>query len=181
MSELWLDDYQTPHWFAIYTKPRSEKKLALILEKKGYQSYIPLIPGKNPRGRIITSIPLVPSYVFMNSRMDSEIWYEIVNNNLVIKFVGRKNMPEPIPNHEIDSIKLLIQRTQEPQKIQLEALRLEGVLVRILEGPFQGIIGRVVTVKPNRKKLIISVENISASISVEVDASNIERMEAYHE
>lgn len=181
MTDLRLHEYQTLHWFAIYTKPRCEKKVGVVLEKKGYSTYIPLIPRKNPKSRIITSIPLIPSYIFMNTQMNSDIWYDIVNHNLVVKFVGQKNMPEPIPNHEIDSIRLLINRALEPEKIQFEELQLDGTLVRITEGPFQGIVGRVITIKSNRKKLVINIENISASISVEVDSTIIERLEDYHE
>ena len=32
-----------PHWFAVYTSPRTEQKVAERLEKEGYEVYLPLV------------------------------------------------------------------------------------------------------------------------------------------
>ncbi|MFN5931691.1 MAG: transcription termination/antitermination NusG family protein, partial [Sphingobacteriales bacterium] len=55
------------HWYAIYTRPRWEKKVNELLEKKGIQTYCPLNRVKrrwSDRTKIIYQ-PLIPSYVFV--------------------------------------------------------------------------------------------------------------------
>ena len=54
-------------WFAIYTRPRWEKKVNLLLQEKGVESYCPLNKVKrkwSDRVKIIEE-PLFKSYVFV--------------------------------------------------------------------------------------------------------------------
>jgi len=55
-------------WMAVYTKPRSEKKVAERLEKAGIEVYCPLqtvIKQWSDRKKKI-KIPVFPSYVFVH-------------------------------------------------------------------------------------------------------------------
>ena len=57
----------TLNWYAVYTKPRAEKKLKEALEKKSIQNFLPLITEKkkwSDRQKLI-SVPLFASYVFV--------------------------------------------------------------------------------------------------------------------
>ena len=55
------------YWGFVYTRPRTEKKLAQRLIDMGIRSYLPLMKKmrKHNRGKVITMIPMFTSYVFL--------------------------------------------------------------------------------------------------------------------
>ena len=56
------------NWYAVYTKPRWEKKVAGLLERKGIESYCPLNKVQrqwSDRKKIVME-PLFQSYVFVH-------------------------------------------------------------------------------------------------------------------
>ena len=57
-----------PNWYAVYTKPRSEKKLADRLNEHGIEAYLPLrktLKQWSDRKKMVEE-PLITSYVFVN-------------------------------------------------------------------------------------------------------------------
>jgi transcription antitermination factor NusG len=61
-------------WLAIYTRPRWEKKVNLLLQEKGVESYCPLNKVKrkwSDRVKIIEE-PLFKSYVFVKVSDDEK-------------------------------------------------------------------------------------------------------------
>ena len=55
------------HWFAVYTKPRWEKKVSGILDDNGIENYCPLnkvVKQWSDRKKVILE-PLFKSYVFV--------------------------------------------------------------------------------------------------------------------
>ncbi len=56
------------HWYAVYTKPRSEKKLAERLSDQGIEAYLPMrktLKQWSDRKKMVSE-PLISSYVFVN-------------------------------------------------------------------------------------------------------------------
>ncbi|HBN04651.1 MAG TPA: antitermination protein NusG, partial [Bacteroidales bacterium] len=94
-------------WFALYVQPRKEKVVEKELLKIGYEVYLPLkqeLRQWKDRKKLI-EVPLIPSYVFMNIN-EREMW-DIVRINGCVKFIWFNGKPCPIPDSQIDSIKLL--------------------------------------------------------------------------
>jgi transcription antitermination factor NusG len=59
----------TPKWYAVYTRPRWEKKVAALLLHKGIESYCPLNKVRrrwSDRTKTIEE-PLFKSYVFVKT------------------------------------------------------------------------------------------------------------------
>ncbi|MGH2648734.1 MAG: UpxY family transcription antiterminator, partial [Ginsengibacter sp.] len=56
------------NWYAVYTKPQWEKKVASILKRKKFKSYCPLIAKPGTRKNVLQ--PLFPSYVFVQANAE---------------------------------------------------------------------------------------------------------------
>ena len=78
----------TENWFAVYTKPRSEKKLRSLLEKFSIESYLPLLRVKkkwSDRIKIIEN-PLFTSYLFVRIKY-RESYLKVLNLPHTVGFV----------------------------------------------------------------------------------------------
>src|SRR5665213_2110975 len=92
-------------WYAVYTKPRCEKKVADLLVKKNIENYCPLNRVQkqwSDRKKIILE-PLFTSYVFVNINSSERL--SVQQTYGVLNFVFWLNKPAVIRNEEIDIIK----------------------------------------------------------------------------
>lgn len=93
------------NWYAVYTKPRWEKKVFSLLSEKGFTTYCPLNKVRrrwSDRYKVVEE-PVFKSYVFVNIR-DEEI-SKVKQENGVVNFVYWNNRPAVIRNEEISLIK----------------------------------------------------------------------------
>src|SRR6476619_2013170 len=92
-------------WYAVYTRPRWEKKVAEILSRKKIENYCPLnklLRQWSDRKKIVFE-PLFTSYVFVKAAEKEHS--EIRKIDGIINFVYWINKPAIIRNEEIESIK----------------------------------------------------------------------------
>jgi transcription antitermination factor NusG len=75
----------------------------------------------------------------------------------------------PIPEHEIDGIRRLVE-----SDLQFDPCPLirEGMMVEVTHGPLKGVVGRLVR-KGSHARLVLSVDLIGQAVSVEVDAADV--------
>ncbi len=163
---------ETPQWFAAYTYPRHEKKVAEYLDWSGIESFLPLY--KEPRSwknglRVVVERPLFPSYIFVHVKRIESL--KILRTPSVASLVTVAGVPAPLPDSEIDSLKAGVsQLNLEPHPY----LR-KGDRVRVKTGPFAGQDG-VLILHKNRWRVVICVELLMQAISVELDISAVERL-----
>src|SRR6266852_5926070 len=92
-------------WYALYTKPRWEKKVADLLSAKDIESYCPVnrvYRQWSDRKKMI-SVPLFTGYVFVN--IDEKRQVAVRSTTGVINFVYWLNKPAVIQDEEIALIK----------------------------------------------------------------------------
>ena len=83
-------------------------------------------------------MPLLPSYIFTNIE-EKEMW-NIVRINGCVKFIWFNGKPSPIPDYQIDSIKILLEKDIDIE-FENEIMPSKGDRVRIKDGPFIGLVG----------------------------------------
>lgn len=91
-------------WFAVYTKPHSEMKVAASLSKKRIESFCPhnrMLYGQGNRRKMMYE-PLFPTFVFVNIT-DAEMT-EVRKTSDVINFVYWLGKPAEIKKGEIENI-----------------------------------------------------------------------------
>lgn len=140
-------------WYAIYTKPRWEKKVNNLLLQKGIESYCPLNKVRRKWSDRIKTIeePLFKSYVFV--RIKEEERTNVRMTSGVVNFVYWNGKPAVIKEKEIQTIKLFLDEYEnvEVQKIEVSP----GDTVQVIAGPMMDKEGKVLEVKNKTVKLCI--------------------------
>ena len=159
-------------WFAVQTRPRFEKKVALALQEKSIQSFVPLHAAKRQWSdrKQLVSLPLFPGYTFVRIAADQDSRVAVLRTYGVTNFVGARGIGAPIPDGEIEAVQTLLKR-QVPFKLY-PYLKV-GQSVRIRGGALDGIKG-ILTKVNGDQSLIISVELIQRSIAMRVTGYDIE-------
>jgi transcription antitermination factor NusG len=158
------------HWFAIWTRSRHEQVVREQLERKKFEAFLPTITRwsrwKDRRKKI--DWPLFPGYCF--ARFDPTNALSILKCTGVVKIVSFDGKPAPIPEYELESIRLLV-----GSELQYDPCPLihEGMMVEVVHGPLRGVIGRLVRKDAHRARLVLSVDLIGQAVSVDVDAADV--------
>ena len=161
-------------WFALYVQPRKEKVVEQELLKRGYEVYLPIkqvLRQWKDRKKII-EVPLIPSYIFMNIE-EREMW-DIVRINGCVKFIWFNGKPCPIPDNQIVSIKLLLEKKVEIEQTSINPS--SGDLVRIIEGDFTGLVG-VFLHKKEKNNFAVRISSLGIDLTITIDESNFELVE----
>ena len=158
-----------PAWYAIWTRSRHEQVVREQLERKGLQPFLPTMTKwsrwKDRKKQI--AWPLFPGYCF--ARFDAQERLPILQCTGVVGIVSFDGAIVPIPEHEIDGIRRLIE-----SELQFDSCPLikEGALVEVSHGPLKGVVGRLVR-KGAHARLVLAVDLIGQAVSVEVDAADV--------
>ena len=163
-----------PRWYAVYTASRHEKRVAAQLKDSSIETYLPLYQAihhwKN-RTRVAVDLPLFPCYVFV--RMPLSRKAAVLSTGGVFALVGSSREPWPLPDFEIETLRAgLDRRHAEPHPYLVVGNR-----ARIRTGPLAGLEG-ILLRKTNGFRVILTINQIGRSISVEVDALDLEMIES---
>jgi transcription termination/antitermination protein NusG len=160
-----------PHWFALWTRSRHEKIVRDQLAKKSdVDVFLPTI-GKWSRWKDRKKKidwPLFPGYVFAKFVPDERVGVLKVDG--VVQIISNNGMLSPIPDEEIDSIRVMVESELAYDPVPLMK---EGDMVKVVHGPLKGVVGRLVTKKGVQARLVLSVDLIGQAVSVEVDAADV--------
>jgi len=152
-------------WFAILTRTGRERTATMLLENAGYECYLPVskfVRRWSDRMKEV-EVPLFPGYLFC--RMNQHNRLPVLMTPGVIQIVGVGKTPIPVEEHEIGAI----QRVGKSGLPTMPWPYLEvGHVVRIEEGPLDGLTGIVLKIKSGLK-LVLSVSLLQRSVAVEID------------
>jgi transcription antitermination factor NusG len=159
----------TSHWYAIYTKPRWEKKVHALLIEKKIESYCPLNKVRKKWSDRMKTVeePLFKSYVF--ARVNEEEQTPVRMTAGVMNFVYWNGKPAVIPAKEIATIRKFL---NEYENVSAEPLHLkEDGRVTIRQGLFMDHEAKIVRIEGNRVKVVI--ESIGYTLFASVDKKNL--------
>lgn len=159
------------HWHAVYTRHQHEKSVGDMLEKKGFEAFVPLYQARRRwHDRVKTlALPLFPSYVFLRGGIERQL--QIVTTPGVHWMITAAGQVAVIPDAEIEAVKKLVESSL---RVEPHPFLKCGDWVRVKTGPLEGMEGILVRIK-SLCRLVLSVEMLQQSVAVEVDASNVER------
>ncbi|MFL5789272.1 MAG: UpxY family transcription antiterminator [Flavisolibacter sp.] len=140
-------------WFAIYTRPRWEKKVNSLLQQKGVESYCPLNKVRRKWSDRIKLVeePLFKSYVFVKISDDDRTNVRMTNG--VVNFVYWNGKPAIIKEKEIQIIKRFL---DEYENVEVKRMDFEPEeRVRVISGPMMEQEGKIIEVKNKMAKVCI--------------------------
>ena len=159
----------TSHWYAIYTKPRWEKKVHALLTEKKIESYCPLNKVRKKWSDRMKTVeePLFKSYVF--ARVSEEEQTKVRMTAGVMNFVYWQGKPAIIRAKEIEVIRKFL---NEYENVLAEPMQLkEDGKVTIRQGLFMDHEAKILKIEDNRVKVVI--ESIGYTLIASIDKKNL--------
>ena len=140
-------------WYAIYTRPRWEKKVNGLLIQKGIESYCPLNKVRRKWSDRIKLVeePLFKSYVFV--KIDESARTNVRMTNGVVNFVYWNGKPAIIKEKEIQVIKRFLDEYENIEVSRINFLPEERV--KVVSGPMMEQEGKILEVKNKVAKVCI--------------------------
>jgi transcription antitermination factor NusG len=165
---------QNLEWFVVHTWSRHEKSVFDQLRGKQIETFLPLYkPTKRWRnGQLSGPLPLFPGYLFV--RIDIQNQLPVLQTSGVARFVGFGQKPATISDNEIAQLEAAVASGIDLSPHPFLAV---GDRVRIKCGPLTGLTG-ILTRDKQRLRVVLSVELISRSISVELSSTDVELVES---
>jgi transcription antitermination factor NusG len=156
------------NWYAVYTRPRWEKKVAFFMSQDALENYCPLnkvIRRWSDRKKIVEE-PLFTSYVFV--RITARQFAQIQQIDGVVNFVYWLGKPAVIRDNEIELIKRFL---NEHINVKVERTNLHiNDKIKILNGPFMEMEGNIVEVN----KRIVKVNLVSLGFTMTAEVENVQ-------
>jgi transcription antitermination factor NusG len=163
----------TRRWFAIYTRPRWEKKVYKLLQEKGIDTYCPLnkVHRKWSDRMKIVEEPLFKSYVFVKVTEEEKTAVRMTHG--VVNFVYWLGKPAIIKEKEIEVIKRFLNdhHDVEVRSIDIKA----GKKILVQSGILMGKEGTVKKVL--HKKVEVIIESIGFALTAYIDKSKLVLLE----
>jgi len=162
-----------PHWYALATRNRHEKKVNQRLQQKGITSYLPLyttIRYWSDRKKKLNE-PLFSCYVFVKIALQDRL--PVLQTDGAVRLVSFNSVPVPIPESQINSIRLVLREMVSLQRVDYWTV---GQRVKVAYGALQGIQGVLQKIK-GQSRLVIAIDGIQQAISVEIDSDMLRPIE----
>jgi transcription antitermination factor NusG len=159
-------------WFALHTRARHEKAVTGRLNEIGIPTYLPMVTEVrrwSDRQKSI-EVPIFGCYVF--AKFTPKRWERlaILGVDGVLSVVGNRNAGTPIPNEQIEAVRLLVDRALPWSSHPFLQV---GQRVRIRGGALDGIEG-ILLARSGRDTLVISIDALQRSLAVHVDGYQIQ-------
>ena len=157
-------------WYALYTKPRWEKKVSKLLDDQGIENYCPINKVTrqwSDRKKVVLE-PVFKSYVFVKIN-EKEKW-ELRKVNGVLNFVYWLGKPAPIREDEILTIRKFLNEFQNVEVTELSLKINDNVKVK--NGVFMDYEGILVELIGNKAR--VRIESMGLQLVAQFDKTNLE-------
>jgi transcription antitermination factor NusG len=156
-------------WYAIYTRPRWEKKVNTLLVNKGVECYCPLNKVRRKWSDRIKTIeePLFKSYVFV--KIDEEARTNVRMTDGVINFVYWNGKPAIIKEKEIQIIKRFLDEHENVELVKMD-LKPEQ-RVRVTAGPLMDQEGKIIELK--NKVVKVAIDSLGYILVAEIEKKKL--------
>jgi len=115
-------------------------------------------------------VPLFGGYCFARFRYVDRL--PVLQTFGVVGLVGFGDLPEPIPDHEIEAIRTLV---DSKLRYDPHPFVEEGDQVEVIRGPLRGTRGLLLR-KDRADRVVLSVGLIRQAVAVEIHAADVRRI-----
>lgn len=170
-------------WYVIHTYSGYEENVARNLRQRveAYdmedlilQVLIPTerkIKIKNGKRRTVEE-KIFPGYVLVEMVVTDDSWYVVRNTPNVTGFIGSGTTPTPISDKEVKDLERRMGVEEPKFKIDVTV----GTAVRITDGPFKDMEGKVSEVDEDRGKIKVLVNMFGRETPVELDSLQVQKL-----
>ncbi|MBM3403270.1 MAG: UpxY family transcription antiterminator [Bacteroidetes bacterium] len=158
------------HWYAVYTRPRSERKVLSLLEENKVESYLPLIRELrqwSDRKKWVEK-PLFSSYVFVRILPNQDLKIRMIDG--VIRFVTFAGEMVVIPDSQIQDVKNLL-ASEVPFAVEKYTFK-PGDLVEVVHGRLKGMRG-IFEYLQGSSRIMVSFEKLGYNLCVNISRNHV--------
>jgi len=117
---------------------------------------------------------MFPGYILVEMDMSDEAWYIVRNTPGVTGFIGSSGKgakPTPLMPHEVDKVlnSMGLSRLEIGNELNVDDK------VKIIEGPFKGMFGKVESLDLENQKLTVLIDLFGQETPVDVELVQIEK------
>ena len=157
------------YWFALYTKPRHEFKVAAKLRSVSIEFYLPsiIVTKKWSDRRKKIEVPLFNGYIFIHSSEKDRLL--AVRQEGVVKTITFLGKPSIIPDDQIANLRRMLSETPDvfvSDKIEI------GTQIKIVGGPFEGVVG-IVKEADSENWLFVNIDILNRAVSVKLPRESV--------
>jgi transcription termination/antitermination protein NusG len=159
-------------WYALHVRPRHEKLVVQRLEERNVQTFLPIVSEVHrwsDRKKTV-QLPLFSCYVFARFVPNRTERLNVLRVNGVLGLVGDRNQGSPIPDGEIDAVRMVLDGAVPWSSHPFLKI---GQRVRIRSGALNGLEGILVS-RSGGDTLVISIDAIQRSLAVKVEGYQVE-------
>ncbi|MDO9399696.1 MAG: transcription termination/antitermination protein NusG [bacterium] len=173
---------QGRRWYVLHTYSGYEENVtqnlkqrieSMDMDDKIFNILIPTekkIKIKNGK-RKITEEKIFPGYVLVEMIVTDDSWYVVRNTPNVTGFIGAGTTPTPVDEKEISDLQKRMGVEEPKFKIDVSV----GAIVKIVDGPFKNLEGKVTNIDEAKGKIKIAVSMFGRETSVELDFLQIKK------
>ena len=135
-------------WIAVLVQMNCEKKASTLLNKSGYETYIPIqqeIHQWSDRKKKVNRL-IMPMVVFVRATVSEEEWLR--NQSYIYKLIAlpgsdedKRKFATPIPDYQIDRLKFMLEKAET--EVTIVSNFNVGDNVSVIDGPLKGLEGVV--------------------------------------
>ena len=170
-------------WYALHTYSGYEDNVARNLKQRveslGYEDKIfTVMVPKEKRIKIkggkrhTVEEKIYPGYVLVEMIVTDDSWYIVRNTPNVTGFIGAGVIPTPLAQDEIDGLMKRMGVEEPKYKLDVQV----GDSVKITDGPFKEMSGRVAEVDEARGRVKVLVSMFGRETPVELDFLQIDKL-----
>lgn len=173
-------------WYVLHTYSGYEDKVKSDLlsraQSMGMQDYIfrVMVPEQEKVEKVRgkkqdVEEKIFPGYVLVEMVMTDKSWFVARNTPNVTGFVGSHgggSKPAPLLDEEINR---LLRQQGEPAKRPTTSFKV-GEQVTIIDGAFNGVVGKVTEVQPDKYKLFVSIDMFGRATTTELDYDQVKKI-----
>lgn len=172
-------------WFVVNTysghENKVKEKLEMRAESMDMQNYIFRVVI--PEEKVIEEKDgvrkekvkkMFPGYILVEMVMTDEAWYVVRNTPGVTGFIGSSGKgakPTPLQPYEVDKIL----GNMGISRMDVDTDLVEGATVKIVDGPFNGMFGKIDNVDLPNQKVMLLVDLFGQETSIEVELNQIQK------
>jgi transcriptional antiterminator RfaH len=160
-------------WHAIYTRSRSEKKVAEKLRKEGIEAYVPVSKSLHQwsdRKKWVEE-PLIRSYVFV--KIFPEQYFAALNVPGAVRYIFFCGKAATIPDRQIGLLKLIAGSGEEA--LALPNTFRPGTPVKVVAGPMIGLTGEMIRTS-GKHNVIVRIDHLEQVLTLTISPHLLEEV-----
>jgi transcriptional antiterminator RfaH len=160
-------------WHVVQTRPRSENKAALHLQRQGFEVYLPRYLKRRSHARKVDFVPapLFPQYVFVAVDLQTQRWRAVNSTVGVTRLICHGQLPVEVRSCVVDSLR----HRHDAQGFvrQHRHVLTPGQKIRVRDGAFSDFLGSFESMNDGERVAVL-LDLLGRKVRVMLSADVIE-------